>query len=83
MCQCDTLRMSCWVCVCVCVCVCRGENILSQGRLVPGSKEGLEETLQWLGVQFHESPSKGGPYGPYIQVCFLCTLKRAQRDPQT
>ena len=35
---------------------------------MPGSIETLEESLKWLGIDFHESPSKGGPYGPYIQV---------------
>lgn len=35
---------------------------------MPGSVEKLEGTLKWLGIEFHESPSKGGLYGPYVQV---------------
>lgn len=39
-----------------------------QDRYVPGSVEKLEKSLQWLGIEFHESPSMGGLYGPYVQV---------------
>ena len=44
-----------------------------QERYVPESVEKLEESLCWLGIEFHESPSKGGPYGPYVQVEFVST----------
>ncbi|CAI8023907.1 Glutamate--tRNA ligase [Geodia barretti] len=60
-------------------CILRIEDT-DQGRLVPGSKEGLEESLQWLGVQFHESPSKGGPYGPYIQSERLSLYQQYARE---
>eukprot|EP00123_Amoebidium_parasiticum_P020761 comp5593_c0_seq1/m.1499 comp5593_c0_seq1/g.1499 ORF comp5593_c0_seq1/g.1499 comp5593_c0_seq1/m.1499 type:complete len:535 (-) comp5593_c0_seq1:137-1741(-) len=38
-----------------------------QSRLVEGSAEKLEDILVWAGVDFDESPSKGGPFGPYVQ----------------
>jgi len=54
-----------------------------QKRYVPGSVRALLESLQWLGIEFDEGPSRqelaqigqdwegapqlGGPYGPYIQ----------------
>ena len=36
-------------------------------RFVPGAEEYIEEAFDWLGLEFDESPSKGGPYGPYRQ----------------
>ncbi len=36
-------------------------------RFVPGAEEYIEESFNWLGLEFDESPSKGGPYGPYRQ----------------
>lgn len=38
-----------------------------QQRIVPGAQEQLEATLEWLGMEPDESPSKGGPVGPYVQ----------------
>lgn len=39
-----------------------------QERNVPDSAEKLQQSLQWLGIQFDESPELGGKFGPYIQV---------------
>lgn len=36
-------------------------------RFVPGAEEYIQETFDWLGLAFDESPRKGGPYGPYRQ----------------
>ena len=36
-------------------------------RLVPGSVESIQEDLRWLGLDWDEGPSVGGPYGPYVQ----------------
>ena len=36
-------------------------------RFVPGAEEYIQETFDWLGLQFDESPKKGGKYGPYRQ----------------
>lgn len=36
-------------------------------RFVPGAEKYIEEAFDWLGIEFDESPSKGGPYGPYRQ----------------
>lgn len=36
-------------------------------RLVPESAKQIDETLQWLGFEVDESPSKGGDFGPYVQ----------------
>ncbi len=36
-------------------------------RFVPGAEEYIQETFNWLGLTFDESPSKGGEYGPYRQ----------------
>ncbi|MDD4778771.1 MULTISPECIES: glutamate--tRNA ligase [Proteiniphilum] len=36
-------------------------------RFVPGAEEYIQETFDWLGLQFDESPRKGGSYGPYKQ----------------
>eukprot|EP00035_Acanthoeca_spectabilis_P033570 m.24351 g.24351 ORF g.24351 m.24351 type:complete len:231 (+) comp6066_c0_seq2:60-752(+) len=38
-----------------------------QARLVPGAAAALEEVLQWCGIVPDESPSVGGPCGPYVQ----------------
>lgn len=38
-----------------------------QDRYVPGAEEYIVEALEWLGLEFDESPMKGGPYGPYRQ----------------
>lgn len=36
-------------------------------RFVPGAEDYIQEAFDWLGIKFDESPSKGGPYGPYRQ----------------
>ncbi|MBI2593692.1 glutamate--tRNA ligase [Candidatus Daviesbacteria bacterium] len=36
-------------------------------RFVPESAKQIDETLEWLGFEVDESPSKGGNFGPYIQ----------------
>ena len=36
-------------------------------RFVPGAEEYIQETFDWLGLEFDESPKKGGRYGPYRQ----------------
>ena len=36
-------------------------------RFVPGAEAYIQEAFDWLGIEFDESPSKGGPYGPYKQ----------------
>ena len=36
-------------------------------RFVPGSEQYIQESFDWLGMEFDESPSKGGPFGPYRQ----------------
>ena len=36
-------------------------------RFVPGAEKYIQEAFDWLGIEFDESPSKGGPYGPYRQ----------------
>ncbi len=36
-------------------------------RFVPGAEEYIQETFNWLGLTFDESPSKGGEYAPYRQ----------------
>ncbi|SDZ79607.1 glutamyl-tRNA synthetase [Porphyromonadaceae bacterium KH3R12] len=36
-------------------------------RFVPGAEVYIQETFDWLGLPFDESPLKGGSYGPYKQ----------------
>lgn len=36
-------------------------------RFVPGAEDYIQETFNWLGLPFDESPTKGGDYGPYRQ----------------
>ena len=36
-------------------------------RFVPGAEAYIQEAFDWLGIEFDESPSKGGPFGPYRQ----------------
>ena len=38
-----------------------------QGRYVEGAEQYIVDSLAWLGLEFDESPSKGGEYGPYRQ----------------
>lgn len=37
-------------------------------RNVPGGEESQLKYLEWLGLDWKESPDKGGPYGPYRQL---------------
>lgn len=46
--------------------VLRIEDTDSQ-RFVPGAEEYIQETFDWLGIEFDEGPQKGGKYGPYRQ----------------
>ena len=36
-------------------------------RFNPDAEKYIKDTFDWLGIEFDESPSKGGPYGPYRQ----------------
>ena len=36
-------------------------------RFVEGAEEYIQETFDWLGLSFDESPRQGGDYGPYKQ----------------
>ncbi|MCH2021764.1 MAG: glutamate--tRNA ligase [Saprospiraceae bacterium] len=38
-----------------------------QTRYVKGAEKYIIEALSWLGLEFDESPEKGGEYGPYRQ----------------
>lgn len=38
-----------------------------QNRIVPGSLESIEDTLDWAQITPDESPRRGGNYGPYQQ----------------
>lgn len=38
-----------------------------QTRYDPTAVAGLIESLHWLGMEPHEGPENGGPYGPYVQ----------------
>lgn len=38
-----------------------------QTRYVEGAENYIVEALEWLGLEFDESPVKEGPYGPYRQ----------------
>lgn len=38
-----------------------------QKRYVAGAEQYINDTLNWLGIQPEESPSKGGEYAPYRQ----------------
>lgn len=37
------------------------------GRIIKGSQKHIEGSLEWSGITFDESPTKGGSYGPYNQ----------------
>ncbi len=39
-----------------------------QARYVEGATELIEDTLNWLGLEWDEGPIKGGPNGPYFQT---------------
>ncbi len=38
-----------------------------QKRYVPGAEDYIVQSLQWLGINFDESPALGGDFGPYRQ----------------
>jgi glutamyl-tRNA synthetase len=38
-----------------------------QNRFVPGAENYIVRSLSWCGIEFDESPQKGGPYAPYRQ----------------
>ena len=38
-----------------------------QNRFVPGAEEYIVNSLAWCGLDFDESPEKGGPHAPYRQ----------------
>jgi glutamyl-tRNA synthetase len=48
------------------VCILRIEDT-DRTRLVEGAADALLTTLRWAGIEFDESPEKGGTCGPYIQ----------------
>ncbi len=47
-----------------------------QNRYVEGAESYIEEALEWLGLSFDESPSKGGDFGPYRQSERKSTYKQ-------
>ncbi len=47
-------------------CILRIEDT-DRTRFVEGATENLISSLRWAGVEFDESPEKGGDYGSYIQ----------------
>ena len=47
-------------------CVWRIED-LDEPRVVPGMAEAAEEDLLWLGLDWDEGHSQGGPFKPYTQ----------------
>ncbi|MEI7897324.1 MAG: glutamate--tRNA ligase [bacterium] len=38
-----------------------------QNRFVPGAEDYIVSSLEWCGLDFDESPEKGGPHAPYRQ----------------
>ncbi|MGK6351843.1 glutamate--tRNA ligase [Parapedobacter sp. DT-150] len=38
-----------------------------QTRFVPGAEDYIQDCLRWCGIEPDESPTHGGPYGPYRQ----------------
>jgi len=38
-----------------------------QSRFVEGAETYIVDSLKWCGIEFDESPTKGGNYGPYVQ----------------
>lgn len=40
---------------------------LDQARTKPAYIRALQEDLEWLGLDFDEGPSQGGPHAPYVQ----------------
>ena len=64
-----------------------------QNREVEGSTQHIQDSLKWLGIQWDEGITVGGPYAPYIQSERLASYKewaqklvesgRAYADPYT
>lgn len=46
------------------------------GRNVEGGEKSQLDNLSWLGIDWDESPDKGGPYGPYRQLERLDLYKK-------
>ncbi|CDW52233.1 glutamyl tRNA synthetase [Trichuris trichiura] len=49
-------------------------------RTVDGAAEAIQSCLQWLGLNPDESPSRGGPHGPYIQSKRLDIYTQAAKE---
>jgi glutamyl-tRNA synthetase len=47
-------------------CILRIEDT-DRTRFVENAQDNLVDALRWAGIEFDESPEKGGNYGPYIQ----------------
>ena len=47
-------------------CILRIEDT-DQTRFVEGAEENIIDISRWAGMEFDESPEKGGPHGPYRQ----------------
>lgn len=50
----------------------KGLNVLriedtDRSRYVENATDNLLKTLEWAGIEYDESPIKGGKYGPYVQ----------------
>ena len=62
-----------------------------RARYIEGATELIEDTLEWLGINWDEGPLVGGPHGPYFQsermdiyhawARKLIALGRAYADP--
>jgi glutamyl-tRNA synthetase len=50
---------------------------IDSARSVAGLAEAAEKDLAWLGLDWDESPSLGGPYAPYVQSKRLERYERA------
>jgi nondiscriminating glutamyl-tRNA synthetase len=48
-----------------------------QSRSTDGSVARLQESLQWLGLDWDEGPEVGGPFGPYRQTARLDVYREA------
>ncbi|KIH66032.1 glutamate--tRNA ligase [Ancylostoma duodenale] len=48
-----------------------------KARIVPGSADEIDRVLTHYGLHYDEGPSKGGPFGPYVQSERLSLYKDA------
>jgi len=48
--------------------------LIFKERNLPGSAEKLQQSLQWLGIHFDESPHLGGKFGPYLQASSIYSI---------